>query len=134
MQKIVGGLIIYLSLLLAGCSSAPLVTIPPDWQYEKEAISVHIKADKQLNLFQKSPHALLLCIYHLRDPNAFNQLLNEKDGLIKLLECGRFDPAVVLARQLVIQPGQELTEIMDRSEGAKFVRLRPVTTICVRNG
>lgn len=112
-----------LSVLLAGCSSAPLITVPPDWSYEKDAISLHIKADRQLNLFQKNPHTLLLCVYHLRDPNAFNQLLDEKDGLPKLLECGRFDPTVVHARQMVIQPGQEISESLDRAEGAKFVAI-----------
>lgn len=112
-----------LSVLLAACSSAPLVTIPPDWGQEKNAITLHIKADTQLNLFQKNPHTLLLCIYHLRDPNAFNQLQDEKDGLQKLLECGRFDPSVVHVRRIMLQPGQEFTESMDRPEGAKFVNI-----------
>lgn len=76
-----------------------------------------------MNSFQRSSHALLLCVYHLRDLNAFNQLLAEHGGLAQLLECSRFDPAVVLARQMVIQPGQELTEVMDRAEGARFVNI-----------
>jgi len=109
--------------LLTGCSSAPRVTIPADWNYEKDAIKLHVKADPQLNLFHKSPHTLVLCIYHLRDPISFNQLQDEKEGLQKLLECGRFDPAVVHARRLVIQPGQELSESLDRPEGVKFVNV-----------
>jgi type VI secretion system VasD/TssJ family lipoprotein len=112
-----------LSVLLAGCSSAPLVTIPPEWRYEKDAISLHLKADPQLNLFQKNPHTLLLCIYHLRDPNAFNQLQDEKDGVQRLLECGRFDPTVVHARRILLQPGQEIRESLDRAEGAKFINI-----------
>lgn len=123
--------ILSVSIMLAACSSTPtsgpasatLVPIPPDWGYEKNAITVHIKADPQLNLFHKSPHTLLLCIYHLRDPNWFNQLQNEKDGLQKLLECSRSDPSVVIARPFHVQPGQEITEVLDRPEGARFVHV-----------
>ena len=123
-QPFVAGAVVFcLSAALNGCSSAPLVTIPPDYRYEKDAISLHIKADPQLNLFQKNPHTLLLCIYHLRDPHAFNQLRDEKDGLQKLLECDRFDPAVVQVRRILLQPGQEIRESLDRPEGARFVNV-----------
>lgn len=116
-------LLLGLSFLLSACSWGPVVTIPPEWQYEKEAVTLHVQADRNLNTFQRSSHALLLCVYHLRDLNAFNQLMSENDGLTRLLECSRFDPAVVLARQMVIQPGQELTETMDRPEGVRFVNV-----------
>lgn len=118
-----GSLLLSLSLLLSACSWGPVVTIPPDWKYEKDAITLHVQADPNLNAFQRSSHALHLCVYHLRDLNAFNQLLNENGGLPTLLECSRFDPAVVLARQLIIQPGQELTETMDRADGVRFVNI-----------
>ncbi|MBT1072788.1 type VI secretion system lipoprotein TssJ [Pelotalea chapellei] len=120
---VAGSALVCLSVLLTGCSSGPLVIVPPDWRYEKDAINLNIKADKHLNVYQKTSHALLLCVYHLRDTNAFNQYLNERDGLTKLLECGRFDPSVVLARQMIIQPGQELTQVMDRAEGTRFVNI-----------
>jgi type VI secretion system VasD/TssJ family lipoprotein len=128
-----GPTICYLLSLLVGCASAPVavapttpatpVTIPADWGYEKNAIRLHVKADPQLNLFKKTPHALALCIYHLRDPNSFNELQEQRDGLQKLLECGRFDPSVVHARRLVIQPGQEIDESLDRPDGARFVNI-----------
>src|SRR5689334_7667450 len=111
MQRSIATFVMFcLTAPLVACSSAPPVVIPPDWGYQKDAIALHIKADPQLNLFQKSPHTLLLCIYYLRDPNWFDQLKSEKDGLQKLLECGRADSTVVLARQMVIQPGQELSQ------------------------
>jgi type VI secretion system VasD/TssJ family lipoprotein len=119
---------------LSGCSSdpAPAVTpqlvtsalpnfLPPDWRYEKNAIQLHVEADPLLNLFHKAPHTLLLCTYHLRDPNAFNQLQDEKGGLQKLLDCGRFDPSVLYARRIVLQPGQTLEQSLDRSDGARFI-------------
>lgn len=107
--------------LLFACSSAPLVKQPPEWGYEKGAIQLHFTGDPLLNLFQKQPHSLIVCLYHLRDPNGFNQLADEKGGLQKLLECNRFDPSVTYSRRLVIQPKQELTELLDRTDGAKYV-------------
>jgi predicted component of type VI protein secretion system len=60
-------------------------------------------------------------MYHLRDPNAFNQLVDEKEGLPKLLECSRFDPSVTHAKRYILHPNKELTESLDRPEGAKYV-------------
>ncbi len=116
-------LVLYLSAItfLCSCAATPEVKPQLEWGYEKGAITVNLKGDPQLNLFQKVPHALVACLYQLRDPNAFNQLRIEPDGLTKLLECGRFDPGVATAKRLVIQPGQELNEALDRAEGARYV-------------
>ncbi|AJE04513.1 type VI secretion system lipoprotein TssJ [Geobacter pickeringii] len=108
-------------LLLGACSSTPEVKPSVEWGFEKEAIRLRLTGDRQLNLFQRAPHALVACIYQLRDPNAFNQFRNEPDGLARLLECGRFDPGVATTKQFVIQPGQELAESLDRAEGARYV-------------
>ncbi|MSN26943.1 MAG: type VI secretion system lipoprotein TssJ [Geobacter sp.] len=107
--------------LFSACSSAPLVKLPPEWGYEKDAIQLHFTSDPQLNLFQNQAHSLMICLYHLRDPNGFNQLIDEKGGLLKLLECSRFDPSVTYSRRIVAQPGREMTELLDRTDGAKFV-------------
>ena len=109
------------ALLLASCSSRPLVKQPPEWGYEKEAIELHLVSDPQLNLFQRRAHSLIVCLYHLRDPNGFNQLMDEKGGLARLLDCNRFDPSVTYSRRLVVQPNKEVTELLDRTDGAKFV-------------
>lgn len=107
--------------LLSACSSTSLLKQPPEWGYEKDAIQLHLTTDPQLNLFKKQAHSLTVCLYHLRDPNGFNQLVDERDGLVKLLDCSRFDPSVTYAKRLVVQPNQEVTELLDRTEGAKFV-------------
>ena len=107
--------------LLFACSSAPLVKLPPEWGYEKDAIQIHLVSDPQLNLYQKQAHSLIVCLYHLRDPNGFNQLIDEKGGLPKLLECSRFDTSVTYSKRLVMQPNQEVSESMDRTDGAKYV-------------
>jgi type VI secretion system VasD/TssJ family lipoprotein len=89
--------------------------------YKKEDISIIIKADPQLNKYKNSAHALYLCIYQLKDPNGFNQLTEDKDGIGKLMECNRFDPTVGNAKRLVIQPGQEMKDIRDRAEGTRYI-------------
>lgn len=114
-------LCLFAASLLAACASKPLVKQPPEWGYEKDAIQLRLVSDPLLNLYQKKPHSLIVCLYHLRDPNAFKQLVNEKDGLPKLLECSRFDPSVTYSKRLVLQPSQELAESQDRTDGAKYV-------------
>jgi type VI secretion system VasD/TssJ family lipoprotein len=106
--------------LLFGCSSPP-VKQPAEWGFEKDAIRLHLVGDPQLNLYQKHPHSLLLCLYHLRDPNGWQQLIDEQGGLARLLDCSRFDPSVTYSKRFVVQPGQEVTELVDRADGAKFL-------------
>jgi type VI secretion system VasD/TssJ family lipoprotein len=107
--------------LVAAISSCSTVTRTPEYTYQKEAVTITLRADPRLNLYQGTPHTLVACTYQLRDPNAFNQLVDEKDGLSKLLECSRFDASVAYAKRLVVQPGQEFRESLDRAEGAKYV-------------
>ena len=113
-----------LSILVAlpfvySCASKPLP--PPDYTYGKGQIQLDLKADAQLNLYEGSPHTLLLCIYQLKDPNAFNQLTGDEDGLYKLLECSNFDPSVTNTKRLIVRPGQTTTVQLDRAEGTKYV-------------
>jgi type VI secretion system VasD/TssJ family lipoprotein len=89
--------------------------------YEKEAITLNLKSDPQLNLYRNSPHTLMVCLYQFRDPNMYNQLMDEKDGLQKLLECSRFDASVTSAKSFVMSPNKQKTEKVDRVEGTKYV-------------
>jgi len=89
--------------------------------FRKDDITLGIKADAQLNRFQNNAHALFLCIYQLKDPNGFNQLIEEEGGVSKLMECRRFDAGVANAKRLVVQPGQEVSEILDRAQGAHYI-------------
>lgn len=103
--------------------SAASISYTGSYPYEREAVRIHLKADPRLNLFDATAHTLFICVYHLRDPNGFNQLLDETDGIGKLLECARFDPSVMGTRKIVVQPGGEVNETVDRPEGAKYVAL-----------
>jgi type VI secretion system VasD/TssJ family lipoprotein len=113
--------VLLLLCLVAAISSCSKVSKTPEYTYQREAVTITLKADPRLNLYQGTPHTLVACTYQLRDPNAFNQLVDEKDGLSKLLECSRFDASVAYAKRLVVQPGQEFRDSLDRAEGAKYV-------------
>ncbi len=104
---------------LVSCASQPLP--PPEYTYGKNAVIFHVKADKNLNVYQGTPHTLLLCVYQLSDPNKFNQLLGDEDGLYKLLECQSFGQGVTNVKRFIIQPDQDMTFKLDRAEGTKYV-------------
>ncbi|MGD9367855.1 MAG: type VI secretion system lipoprotein TssJ [Desulfobacteraceae bacterium] len=106
-------------LLLSACASQPLP--PPEWTYEKDAIEVHLKSDPKLNFDEGVPHTLLVCLYQLKDPNAFNQLSDDTDGIYKLLECGLFDASVATAKRIIVRPGKDMRVTLDRAAGAQYV-------------
>jgi type VI secretion system VasD/TssJ family lipoprotein len=113
-----------LIFLLCSCGSKAVPPpSPSDWRYEKDAIRLNLKVDPQLNLYNGMPHTLVLCVCQLKDPNAFNQLTEDLDGLHKLLECGRFDASVVSSKQFIIHPGEDVNTALDRAEGARYVAI-----------
>jgi type VI secretion system VasD/TssJ family lipoprotein len=128
-KSLVIHLVLFSCFVIVSCGSKPIpktkmseLEIPEmDFFYEENAIQLHLKADPQLHLFEGSPHQLYLCIYQLSDPNYFNQLTGDQEGLYELLECGRFDASVATSRSLSIQPGENRQESFARAEGAKYV-------------
>ena len=121
MKRIVLILIAGSFLLLSACAAKQLP--PPQWTYEKEAIRLHIQADSKLNLDEGEAHTLLLCAYQLSDPNTFNQLSNDQDGLYQLLECSLFGEGAAAAKWMILQPGQDINMTLDRAEGARYVAI-----------
>ncbi|NMC72876.1 MAG: type VI secretion system lipoprotein TssJ [Geobacteraceae bacterium] len=95
--------------------------VKPAIPYEKESIVLKIRSDPQLNLFQGQPHSLALCTYQMKDPNAFNQLTDEKNGLSRLMECERFDASVLSSKRIIVHPSQQVKEVRDRAEGARYL-------------
>jgi type VI secretion system VasD/TssJ family lipoprotein len=111
-----------LAPFIFSCASAPVE--PMKWGYEKDAIELHFTADKQLNFKDKKAHALVICVYQLMNPNAFEQLSGSRDGLYRLLECSVFDPAsVAVSKQVVVNPGKNVNMKIDRADGARYVAL-----------
>ena len=106
--------VVLFTLTLSSCGLFKASSRPADAPYIKGGINFHFRGDKDLNLYHKAPHALVLCAYQLSDTNAFNQLLEEKDGPGRLLACTRFDPSVNYAKRLIVQPGQDLYEATEK--------------------
>ena len=111
--------LISLIAILSACSGSPGAPIVAANFCEK-CIAVDIVADQQLNLQQGLPHSLKLCLYQLSDPNSFNQLSNDVNGLYDLLECKRFDPSVKASLQEYIHAGESRKLLLDRAEGTKY--------------
>ena len=87
------------AFILSSCAFFQSTDVPKDVPYIKDGINFHLRGDSRLNLYRGAPHALVLCAYQLTDANAFNQLLEEKDGMARLLVCTRFDPTVNYAKK-----------------------------------
>jgi len=109
------------ALTLSSCAFFQSADFPKDAPYIKDGINFHLRGDSRLNLYRGVPHALVLCAYQLTDANAFNQLLEEKDGMARLLVCTRFDPTVNYAKKMIVQPGQDIYEAMEKTEGSRQV-------------
>lgn len=123
MQKSVLGLLIMLALVWS-CATTPAKTggePAAQWEYEKDAISLQLKVDKQLNFKDRKPHSLALCVYQLKSPNAFNQLAGDRNGIYQLLQCQIFDPSVAVSKQIFVTPGKDVDTKLDRAEGATYV-------------
>lgn len=107
-----------LPLIMAGCASAPSEPMPT---YKREAVHLTLTASDQVNLYGGLPHATVLCVYQLSDPNVYQQMLEEVDGVNKLLACENFDASVKSRRRIVVQPGDKKVVVMDRAEGARYL-------------
>jgi len=103
------------------CSCATQSVLAPETKYEKDAIHLTLRSDPKLNFNAGMPHTLLVCVYQLKDPNAYNQLANDEDGLYELLECSLFDISVVSSKRLTVHPGQDLEITLDRAADARYV-------------
>ncbi|PTN35975.1 type VI secretion system lipoprotein TssJ [Desulfonatronum sp. SC1] len=93
------------------------------WTYLPGGLTLNLKADKDLNLFEGFSHNILLCTYQMSSPAAFQELAANLGGIRKLLECARFDQSVVHVERRFISPGQESTFVLDRAEGAQHIGL-----------
>lgn len=108
-------------LTLFACSKKEMT--PPQWTYENDAVKIEVVADPMLNLDNKKAHTLFTCFYQLKDPNGFNQLCSDQNGLYKLLACKVFDPSVASSKHLIVNPGETTTIVMNRAENAKYLAI-----------
>lgn len=87
----------------------------------KNGINLNFKADKKLNWHKKTAHALVVCVYQCKELNGFNQKVEEKDSISKLMECSRYDSSVNFAKRIIVQPGKDVNESMQIYDGTKYV-------------
>lgn len=104
---------------VTGCTTIP--ASPPEWNMQKEAVVMNIKADKELNKIKGKFYSLFIVIYQLSDPNPFNQLSGDEKGLQKLLEGKIFDPSVVSVKTRIVYPDSNMTYTFDRAQGARYI-------------
>ena len=93
----------------------------PEWTFGSNAISLQLKADSALNLFEDAPHTLAMCVYQLADPGAYTDMASTREGMIKLLGCEKFGETVSAVNRIILQPDEVRTVFLDRALGAKYV-------------
>lgn len=106
-------------VLMSACMLPP--ASPPDWKMQKEGIVLNIEADSQLNNAKGKAYTLYFVVYQLINPNSFNQLIEDEEGLSKLLESKIYDASVASVKSMIIYPGSDVTYRMDRAEGAMYI-------------
>lgn len=115
-------LLLCVSLLFTwGCATTKTPPPPVRWDFEKDAITLSLKADMNLNYRKGKAHTMVVCVYQLSEPNSFTQLSGSRDGIYQLLECRPFDESVATVKQYIVNPGQEINSTVNRVDGARFV-------------
>jgi type VI secretion system VasD/TssJ family lipoprotein len=121
MKKITVALLFLVQLfVLSSCGLLPPVS-PAKWLHQKDGIILHIEADNKLNFTRGKAYTLYFVVYQLVDPNSFNQLSGDEDGLSRLLESKIYDSSVAAVQSMVLYPGSDVTYKIDRAEGARYV-------------
>ena len=64
-----------------------------------------------------------MCVYQLREPNAFKLKTKYEDGLYELLDCTGFDASVNDFEKVVVYPDQNETVTMDREIDTNYIGL-----------
>ncbi len=104
--------------------------LQPVWNFSPQSIKIHYRATPDLNLYQNTPHTLLLKIFELRDISRFKSLLQSRGGLIKVLQfvgqnlyLGDAQKDVIYYEQKIVSPGDEKTISLDRMKGVKWIAI-----------
>lgn len=111
-------------VLLSACGSkVPPPPPEPKWVFEKDGITMRLKASRLLNMHEGNPHTLMVCFYQLRNKSMFEQLSSNEDGIRQLLDGEQFDSSTNNVKRLFMQPDQDLTIVMDRLAGTRYLGL-----------
>lgn len=116
---------------LSACSSHPTSPDTPrkqaiaavKWDFEKDAISIEINADEQLNQFENEAHTLLLGIYQMADPAVFYKMTGDSTVMSTSLENGKAGDGFIDLARFVVTPGGKAVVDVDRAQKSKYVGL-----------
>jgi type VI secretion system VasD/TssJ family lipoprotein len=118
-------------LLLAACGGKDAVAPPMPkpapvedpsrvvWNAEPGGVRLSIETTPDLNVQDGVPLALSLCVFQLDKTDKFDDLAQTPEGLDKLQACTVDAAGAASAKRYWLQPGQKLTEDIDRAEGAR---------------
>jgi len=113
-------IIMVLATFMQACTNTPTKK-PEQWPLAKKAIQIEILADKNLNIYEGTPHAVSICFYQLFHPDFYNKLASYPEGLNRLLECRSFHPSVARIHRVTIQPNEKKSIVMNREKDVRYV-------------
>ena len=114
-------LFLILSCVSCGGKKAAVPDPEPEWSFRPKAIEISYQADRMLNEYQESSHAIQVVVYQFDSINRFKELAGYKDGLIRLLKAKSFDPSVKAVKKIYVDPGEVGKLVLDRAEYSKWV-------------
>lgn len=113
---------------LASCTSVHTETSPNDsvqkkvhWSFKRQAVTLDVYADLDLNLADKRPHTLVVGIMEFQDPNAFLALVQDPDRAMETLAAGKKRTGILGMWRFIVPPGAHQLLTVDRMHHAKYL-------------
>ena len=113
---------------LAACTSVHTETSPKvsvqkkvHWSFKRQAVTLDVFADLDLNLSDKRPHTLVVGILEFRDPNAFMALVQDPDRAMETLAAGKKRTGILGMWRFIVPPGAHQLLTVDRMRHAKYL-------------
>ena len=106
----------------APSTAEPTVT-DDGWIFGSKEVNFQLEAMQRLNSFNGESHTVVVKVFQLSDPGAFNKLLKTSSGIRYLLTTEELDPSILFVDRLVIEPNASRYLSFDRQEGARYVAI-----------
>jgi predicted component of type VI protein secretion system len=105
---------------LMGGNSEAEAKAAVEWSYAPGAISIELRSDPSLNLYEGEPHTLVLAVVQTIDPNLFKGLLADEAAVARLLATGQSTPPMTAVERVIVEPGRTKTVRIDRAQLAQY--------------
>ena len=119
--RLTGSLLMAGLIGLASCTSVHTETNPNDsiqkkvhWSFKRQAVTLDVFADLDLNLADKRPHTLVVGIMEFQDPNAFLALVQDPDRAMETLAAGKKRTGILGMWRFIVPPGAHQLLTVDR--------------------